>query len=124
MIKLYQMSEIDWFGYQRTPHSGFSYHHLLKAEDGGKLVISNGAILTKNAHDYLHIIEQRELEMYVYLNNLLTKINEQGFMPTKKQYQTINRMLKEFESLHRKDRTQKNQKLIKQKYLVRKTYQL
>lgn len=53
-----------------------TYHHIKKREDGGKNEISNGAILTKNAHDFLHTIEIKNINIYNQINDLLKEINK------------------------------------------------
>ena len=79
----------------------------------------HGAILTKNAHEYLHLIETRDLEIYQYINNVLMQINEQNFEPLQRQILAIDYLLKIFESEHQNDLTCKKELIIKKKYLRR-----
>ncbi|MBQ8473174.1 MAG: hypothetical protein IJ501_06700 [Bacilli bacterium] len=119
MINRYSISKIDWMGYKVSKDNPYTYHHLLKKENGGKETIENGAILTKIGHEYLNIIESRDIELYNYINNILKQINEQGFMPLERQLLAIDAMLKMFEKDHRYDRISKNKRLIKENYLKR-----
>lgn len=119
MINQYNIHKIDWMGYEVNKDNPYTYHHLLKKENGGKETATNGAILTKIGHEYLNIIESRDIELYNYINNVLKQINEQGFMPLERQLLAIDAMLKMFEKDHRYDRTSKNKRLIKENYLKR-----
>ena len=77
LIYLYHPRQIDWMGYELRSITDLTYHHIQKREDGGRLTLDNGALLRGDtAHEYLHIIETRDLDMYVYINNLLKTVNK------------------------------------------------
>ena len=61
MINLYNIHKIDWMGYKVCKENPYTYHHLKKKCHGGKETIENGAALTKIAHEYLHIVESRDI---------------------------------------------------------------
>ena len=45
MLHIYKpLSNMDWMNY-RLVRKDLTFHHLVKREDGGKQVISNGALL-------------------------------------------------------------------------------
>ena len=119
MISQYSIHKIDWMGYKVNKENPYTYHHLKKKCHGGKETIENGAVLTRTGHEYLHIVESRDIELYNYINNVLKQINEQGFMPLERQLLAIDAMLKMFEKDHRYDRTKSNKRLIKENYLKR-----
>lgn len=120
MINLYNIKKTDWMGYKVNKDNPYTYHHCyIKKEHGGKETVKNGAILTKIGHEYLNIIESRDIELYNLINNVLKQINEQGFMPLERQLLAIDAMLKMFEKDHRYDRTKSNKRLIKENYLKR-----
>lgn len=48
-----------------------NYHHLKKKCEGGKETISNGAILNRTAHDFLHEQEHKDKQLYNELNECL-----------------------------------------------------
>jgi len=119
MINQYNIHKIDWMGYKVSKENPYTYHHLKKKCNGGKETIENGAVLTRTGHEYLHIVESRDMELYNYINNVLKQINEQGFMPLERQLLAIDAMLRMFEKDHRYDRTSKNKRLIKENHLKR-----
>ena len=94
-------------------------HHIIKKENGGKLVIDNVALLMPIAHQYLHIIEYKDIETYVAINKIFKLVNEQGYEPTREQREIIEYLLNEFETIHRKDKSSKGKILIQRKYLNR-----
>ena len=119
MVNMYNLKERDFAGYKVGKDNPYTYHHLVKRCLGGKEIIENGAILTKNSHEYLHIVESRDLELYNYINNVLKQINEQGHEPLLRQILAIDYLLKLFEQDHMNDRSSKNKRLIKSEYLRR-----
>ena len=119
MIKIYNMKNMCWMGYKVSKNNPYTFHHIKKASEGGKLEIENGAILTKNAHDYLHLIETRDLELYIYINTILRNINDQGFFSTKHQLLTIESLLRKFEQKHKFDKNCEGKILIKKEYYKR-----
>lgn len=119
MIEQWNMKDIDWLGYKMTKSNPYTFHHIEKKEHGGKAILSNGAIITKNPHEYIHLIEIKDFEMYIYLNNILKEINNQGYMPIYRQYKAIDSILRQFEREHCSDRTKKGKLLIKEEYTKR-----
>ena len=119
MVNMYNLKKIDFMGYKVSKDNPYTYHHLIKRCNSGKETIKNGAILTKNAHEYLHKVETRDLELYNYINNVLKQINEQGHEPLLRQILAIDYLLKLFENDHINDRSSKNKRLIKSEYLRR-----
>lgn len=124
MIKLYNIDNLCFMGYEVNRDNPYTYHHIKKVEDGGKINLKNGAVLTLNAHEYLNTIEMRDYDIYLYLNNLFQKINEQGYKPTVQQYRTINHLLKLFEDQHKNEKFKSGKMILKQIYLQRKIYDL
>lgn len=94
-------------------------HHIVKREDGGKLEESNIALLMPIAHQYLHIIECKDIETYNAINKVLKYVNEQGYEPTGEQRDIIEYMLKEFEEVHEKDKNARGKALIRMAYKQR-----
>lgn len=119
MINMYNLKGIDFAGFKVSKDNPYTYHHLIKRCNSGKETIENGAVLTKYSHEYLHIVETRDLELYNYINNVLKQINEQGHEPLLRQILAIDYLLKLFEKDHMNDRSSKNKRLIKSEYLRR-----
>lgn len=119
MIDYYNLKGIDFMGYKVTKHNPYTYHHILKRCHGGNETLENGAILTKYSHQYLHVIESRDLEMYNQINNILKEINKQGFRPLERQILAIDYILRIFESEHFEDKTAKGKILIRKEFLKR-----
>lgn len=125
MVDIWQMVDVDWLGYKLEPYDKFSYHHIIKREHGGLETISNGAILCYNtSHQYLHIIEYKDFDMYMYLTSILLTINNQRTMPSREQLITISNLLKQFENDHIDDVNAKGKPIIRERYLKRVDYEL
>lgn len=116
MINEYGVKKICFMGYKVSKDNPYTFHHLKKKEHGGKQEIKNGAILTKIAHQYLHILENRDKELYDLLNNVLWQINEQGFAPLERQLLAIDYILKIFEEKYSNERSSSGKILIKREY--------
>ena len=119
MIYLWNMNNLCWMGYKMSSQNPFTYHHITKRTDGGRLTIDNGAILTKNAHEFLNVIENKDLELYIYLNNMLKNINNQREMPNRQQLLAIDSLLRMFENEYSGKRNSKGNLLIKEEYTRR-----
>lgn len=117
IIDLYDMKNKDWFGYVLGDNDIFTYHHIIKRENGGKKTIDNGAILTSVSHPYLHVIEFKDLDMYKFLNRILKDINEQRYYPSEMQLAIIDNVLRQFEREHSGERNRKGKLLIKEEYV-------
>lgn len=117
MIKIYNLDKLCFMGY--TLDKTASFHHIVKKCNGGKEEINNGAVLNKEAHEYLHVIEYKDIDTYITINNILKIINQQRDKPTIEQYRIISKLLSMFEEEHKEDRTAKGKILIRDKYLNR-----
>jgi len=119
MIKIYRpLSGLDWMNY-RLVRKDVTAHHIVKKEDGGKLEQGNIALLMPIAHQYLHLIECKDIETYNAINKVLKYVNEQGYEPTSEQRDIVEYLLKEFEKMHKNDKNSKGKTLIQWKYRQR-----
>lgn len=117
MLKIYKpVSHLDWMNYKLVK-TEVTYHHLIKECDGGKKTIENGALLMPIAHQYLHLIENIEIEAYVRLNEIFEVVNEQRHEPTPEQRAMVEYILQVFESVHKWDKGKKGKILVQRKYL-------
>lgn len=122
MLQIYvPISNLDWMNY-RLVKNELTFHHIKKKENGGKRIIENGALLMPYAHQYLHLIEFKDIETYETLNRIFKQINSHRKEATYGQRQMIEYILREFEEIHKNDRGHKGKKLIKDEYLNRGFY--
>ena len=75
MIEMYNIKDYDWMGFKIDNISDLTFHHIIKAENGGDYSLENGAILTKKGHDFLHCIEGKNHLIYDEINKLFKIIN-------------------------------------------------
>lgn len=123
MLKVYKpISELDWLNYKINKKSDLTAHHIKKRCNGGKLEWDNIALLLPVSHQYLHLIECRDLETYIALNKVFKMVNNQMQEPNKEQRELIEYLLREFEEEHRWDKGSKGKLLIQRKYLDRGTF--
>lgn len=116
MLRIYEpVSKLDWMNYKLVK-SKLTYHHIIKREHRGLMTIENGALLMPKSHEYLHIIEYKDRDLYKGINDIFMMVNDQGYEPDLNQRQTIEYLLQYFEYNHKHDRNSKNKILIKPEY--------
>ena len=119
MLKIYiPYSNLDWMNYKLVPRD-ITAHHIIKKEHGGKLEIPNLALIMNKPHQYLHIIEHKDIGTYNSLNKIFKYINVQQYEPTQEQRELIEYLLLEFEKQHIEDTNAKGCKIIKKEFLKR-----
>ena len=116
MIRMWDMNTMDWLGYDNLER--YSFHHLTKKSDGGKKIISNGAVLHVNSHSYLHTIEYYDLDKYIFLNTILRQINDQKYMPSIEQLEQVKYVLKEFQNEYEGKVSSRDKPIIKKEYRI------
>jgi len=119
LIDIFQPNGVDWMNYRLTKSNPYNFHHIIKKEHGGKAKVENGAILTATAHQYLHLIEHYEYQLYLELNSMLEVINQQQYPPYIRQRLYIEQVLSYFENKHQGECNKKGNLIIKQKFLIR-----
>ena len=121
MIKIYQLKKLkrDFMAYKFERTNELTYHHLIiPNRAGGKRTIENGAILTQNSHEYLHLIERIDPEIFYFITSEMIDENIKGRLDIENLKQ-IRELLLYFESQHINDRGKKGKLLIKPQYLIR-----
>ena len=120
MIQKWNMDDIDWMGYRLCKDDIFTFHHLIiPNRDGGLYVEWNGAILCgKSAHPYLHLIEQKDFDRFVYITSLLIDENAMKRLDLNTIKQ-IDGVLKGFEREYQGKTNKKGKLLIKERYTIR-----
>ena len=82
-----------WMGYKLDRKNPFTFHHIFEQRKGGKDLITNGAILTRAAHNDLNQLDMHEKSLYRDLNLLFIELNETNLPPTIEYYKEINKIL-------------------------------
>lgn len=129
MIAKYKLLELkyDFMGYEFNKEKELSFHHLivphrlckvLNAENDG-YTIQNGAILKQStAHNYLHIVERYDKEMFDGVTALMVGENLQGYLD-ETSIKRIDDILQCFEREYSGARTKNGKPLIKEEYTRR-----
>lgn len=119
MLQLYKpYSNLDWLNYKLV-RNDVTLHHIKKKEDGGRMDIDNLSLIMPSGHQYLHLIECKDIETYITLNKILKIVNNQLAEPTRDQREIIEYLLQDFEYKHRWDKNSKGKLLIKREYKQR-----
>lgn len=119
MLEIYKpYSNLDWLNY-RLIKKDVTLHHIQKKEDNGKQEVSNLALIMPIGHQYLHIIEYKDIGTYLTINKLFTIINSQQSEPTAEQREIIEYLLRSFETKHEDTTNSKGKLLIKEEYRQR-----
>ena len=126
MIADYQVKEkgIDFMGY---PANGLlSFHHLIVPHRecrsmglGDGYYRWNGAILVqKTSHEYLHLIEAKDYDMFSAITSEMIDENQKGYLDMDNLRYILD-VLHCFEREHCSDRGKKGNYLSKDEYLYR-----
>ena len=131
MIKEYRLMKLgyDFMGYEITNKQDLSFHHLIvpirncKALGLGEGYLKwNGSILNQNtSHDYLHLIEAKDCDMFLAITSELIDENVKGHLDIDN-LRRIHDILECFEREHSNDRSKKGKILIKQEYMRRRKF--
>jgi hypothetical protein len=120
MLKIYKpYSHLDWLNYKIVRNNDLTFHHIIKRENGGTKDITNGALLIPISHQYLHLIEYKDINTYIAINKIFKIVNNQLAEPTEDQRQILEYLLQDFEYKHRNDKNSKGKLLIKNEYKKR-----
>lgn len=116
----------DFMGYNVDKKSSLSFHHLIiprresrKYKIGDGYLYWNGAILRQNtSHDYLHLIESKDHDMFLAITSEMIDENIKGYLDISN-LRYINDVLCQFEREYCSDLSKKGKLLIKEEYLRR-----
>lgn len=128
LIKEYSLKKLkcDFMGYKFKRVKNLTFHHLIVSHQNCKLlqipnegyVMWNGVMLDREtSHDYLHIIEDRDEEIFCKITSELIdeKIKREI---TKENLIAIRNLLLQFEAEHANDTNSKGAPLIKRKFIT------
>ena len=128
MIEYYKIMELgyDFMSYPVLKKNILSFHHTIvprrncKAMGLGEGYLWwNGAILNQpTSHEYLHLIEAKDYDMFLVITSEMIDQNIKGYLD-RKNLLRIHDILVQFEKEHCSDRSKKGNLLIKNSYLRR-----
>lgn len=122
MYKKYALNKLkyDFMGYQFTKPDQLSYHHLIiPRRMNGPMTIENGAILRQDtSHDYLHIVERIDYDMFCAITSEMIDENIKGYLDIEN-LKAIDDILRQFEREYCGLTTKKGRPLIKEEYTRR-----
>lgn len=121
MIREFKIKELgyDFLGYHLNKNDVLTYHHLIiPKREHGKITRANGAIIQRIPHDYLHLIQNKDEDIFYYLTSEMIDMNIKGYLDIKN-IRNINDVLCLFEREHCSDRNKKGKLLIKEEYTHR-----
>ena len=75
MLNIFKPDGVDWMGYKVSSDNPYTFHHIKEQRFGGTWDVTNGAILTKNAHEYLNYLEHFCPEAYDEYQAIFRYIN-------------------------------------------------
>lgn len=128
MVYKYNMMNLhyDFMGYAFDKKNELSFHHLIipkrlcqRKKLGDGYTESNGAILVQDtAHNYLHIVEQYDRELFDGITNEMIQENLSGKIRMEN-LERINILLEYFEKECDGFKNRNGETLIKEKYKQR-----
>lgn len=126
MVRIFELKKLgyDFMGYNIHNIDKISFHHLVVPKRDCKIkglgdgyLFWNGAILVQEtSHDYLHIIERIDRDMFLEITKLMIEQNKNEKLDLESLKQ-IRAILLAFEYEHQYDVSGKGKKLIKQQYI-------
>lgn len=96
MLQIYKPLEQgrDWMDYKIVRVQDITFHHIKEKRNGGKRILSNGAILVKRSHDYLNYLDYCYHKYYRDLNDLFRQLNRTMKPPTDDYYDEVHHILR------------------------------
>ena len=128
MINQFRIMKLgfDFMGFTVDKKSSLSFHHLIIPRKNSKeygigegYLFWNGAILRQDtSHDYLHLIEAKDYDIFLAITSEMIDQNIKGYLDINN-LRRINDLLTAFEREHCSDRGKKGKLLIKDGYYRR-----
>lgn len=110
----------DFMGYGFQKGDKYTFHHLIISHcNNGPYARWNGAILFSTPHQYLHVIERKDYDIFCYITSEMIDMNIKGYLDSNNILR-INDVLCQFEREHSGERTSRGKVLIKEEYTKRK----
>lgn len=120
IIKEFRLEQlgIDFLGYPKQGDIYTAHHLLVPARQGGKLTWENTVVLRENPHNYLHLIECKDFDIFSFVTSEMYDMKIKGYIDMQN-IRYIDDALKVFEREHCSDVTKKGRPLIKEQFTNR-----
>lgn len=127
MIKVYGIKGFDFMGYTIDRENQLSFHHLIIPHResraygiGEGYLMWNGAILRQNtSHDYLHLIERYDPEVFLRITSEMIDENIKGKLDVEN-LRKIRDLLLYFEREYGNKTKKDGRALIKREYIEKR----
>ena len=70
IIEKVGLNGLDFMGFPYSERTSLTFHHIKKRCNEGTISVDNGAILTRDAHRFLHYLEKKDIQSYIKINLL------------------------------------------------------
>lgn len=120
MVRVFKLKELgfDMMGYTFKSGGQLSFHHLIVPKrEGGLETFQNGSVLVqKTSHDYLHLIENLDREVF---NRITLQLIDENIKRSvdRENLEAIRDLLLYFEREHDHDKTKHGKLLIKREFV-------
>ena len=128
MISEFRILELgyDFLGYEKQEGDLLTFHHLLVprrlcTDELNGYTRDNGAILYTTAHQYLHVVEVYDREIFEILTLEMKNMLDKGYLDTPN-LRYIDDVLTYFENEHSSTKTSKGKYIIKESYTNRRKF--
>lgn len=115
LVEYYGIDDgLDWLNFPITRTRELQFHHIKKKADGGRMVFTNGAILTPEAHKFLHTIERYDIEIYNAIKRMFQLYVEQRSAPSLEQRIIMQEIIEMFYLKYQNAKTKKGKPIVKE----------
>lgn len=103
LYRLYIVNNVDIFNFELSHYNKATYHHIIEVEDLLNLgfpitkTVSNGIVLSRDAHSYLHLIEDYAPDIFFHINKIILLITKERRLPTLEERSLLQILLEAFE---------------------------
>lgn len=112
-----QKAGIDFMGYNFNLQEATYHHLIIPKRRGGQATYENGAILMRTtAHDYIHIIERYDLDVFDAITEAIISQKNKGHLDVA-DLKYIKSCLEYFEKYYSNEISRKGKPIIKERYI-------
>lgn len=114
-----EQAGVDFMGYPFADKKELTYHHIKPKNCGGKTSYSNGSLLTKQSHVYIHTIEAYDYKLFIQISHELIETHIDGKI-TPERLDRIRELLEFFEQKFDGQYTKRGGLIIKEEFTRRR----